>query len=198
MNADLRQLKAELRREARRIRAGLDPQWRAKASRAICAGILELPEIKNPETRHIAVFSSFGDEIDTRPLLEELIRAKGGVLLPRVTGKQLEFRRVADLNRGMQPAYKGILEPEPAVWPETVEPDAMDLIVVPGLIYDRRGYRIGYGGGFYDALLAEPRRCRAIGIVFSPLLRPASLPISPHDRPVDAIQTEETLWITEG
>lgn len=195
MTDDLSQLKNTLRQEAIRIRDGLDPGWRAEASAAIRAGILALPEVAAPTARDIAVFASFGAEIETFPLLEALIERKGAVLLPRVVKgeKRLEFRRVANLARGLLPAYQDILEPNPRAWPEVVEPLGMDLIVVPGLTYDRRGYRLGYGGGFYDKLLGSPRRCRAVGIVFGPLLREEPLPAAEWDRPVDAILTESGM-----
>lgn len=193
----LRQRKLALRGEARQIRDGLDPAWRAEASAAIRAGILALPEVAAPETRAVALFASFGSEIETFPLLETLIERQGGVLLPRVVKgeSRLEFRRVTNLARGLVPAYQEILEPDPHAWPEVVEPLAMDLIVVPGLCYDRRGYRIGYGGGFYDRLLTQPRHCRAVGIIYGPLLRTEPLPTSPWDCAVDAILTESGLTL---
>jgi 5-formyltetrahydrofolate cyclo-ligase len=220
MTDNLRQLKSALRREARARRAALEPEWRAAASAAICARILALPElqpspaedsIRNPQSAirnptpssalraprllQVAVFASFGEEIDTYPLLGRLIELAGGVLLPRVVAaeRRLEFRRVTDLAHGLVPAYQGIPEPDPAAYPETVAPEAMDLIVVPGLLYDRCGYRLGYGGGFYDKLLAQPRRCRAAGIVFSPLLTDHDLPAADFDRPVDLIVTESGI-----
>lgn len=197
----LRQLKAALRREARRRREALDPAWRAAAAAAIREGILALPEVRAEGTRNISVFASFGSEIDTYPLLERIIEKHGGVLLPRVVadaggaggGRRLEFRRVNDLGKGLAPAYQGIPEPDPDVYPETVAAGEMDLIVVPGLIFDRRGFRLGYGGGFYDRLLAGARRCRAVGIVYGPLLGEEPLPAGEYDRPVDAIVTEAGL-----
>lgn len=197
---ELTELKSALRRDARQIRKILDIQWRAEASAALCEAVLALPEVQSPDTRHIAVFCSFGDEIETRPLLDQLIRLKGGVLLPRVVPgeRRLEFHRVTDLAFGLAPAAYGIQEPDPAAWPETLAPEAMDLIVVPGLIYDRRGYRVGYGGGFYDQLLAQPRHCRAVGVIFSPLVTNKPLPLAPWDQPVDALVTEEGLLSLSG
>ena len=187
----LKTLKAALRREALERRAALDPAWRARAAAAIRRRLLDLPELA--AARNVALFASVGDEINTHPLIAHLIRAKGSILLPRTLSaeRRLEFRRVSDFRHGFLSAWRGIREPDPAVHTETVAPEQMDLIIVPGLSFDRRGFRIGYGGGFYDELLGHPRAGRVIGIVFSPLLRAAPLPTAPWDRPVDAICTDE-------
>jgi len=189
----LKTLKAALRREAFERRAALSPAWRARASEAIRGRILDLPELA--AARNIALFASIDDEINTYPLIAKLIRAKGSILLPRalIAERRLELRRVRDFRHGFLRAWKGIPEPDPAVHTESVAPEQMDLILVPGLTFDRRGFRIGYGGGFYDELLGHPRAGRAIGIVFSPLLRAEPLPTAPWDRPVDAICTDEEL-----
>lgn len=195
MTADLREIKAEARQAARARRKELDAAFRAEASAAIRNRILQLPEVQADATRNFALFASVGEEINLWPLLIELIRCKGSVLLPRTikTERRLAFHRVSDLRVGFIEAWGGIREPDPAAWPETVEASPMDLIIVPGLTFDRRGYRIGYGGGFYDELLARPRACRAVGIVFSPLVSEVPLPTDAWDRPVDAVLTEKGL-----
>ena len=192
-----KELKAVLRREAIAQRAALDPLWRAHASTAICRHLLALPEMA--AARAVALFCSFNHEINTYPLLARLIRAKGSVLLPITLMKErrLDFRRVNDFRHGFVLTKKGIREPDPAIYPEVVDTEDMDLIIVPGQLYDRRGYRIGFGGAFYDGLLARPRTCRAIGIIFSPLLTDTPLILEPWDRHVDAICTEEGIMDIE-
>jgi 5-formyltetrahydrofolate cyclo-ligase len=188
--AELRQTKAAMRREAMARRKALDPVWRAEASAAITRRVLELPEIGSAGT--VALYASFGHEIDTHPLIHELIRRKGSVALPcALRGPtRLEFRRIRAFPEGCLSGYQGILEPNMQSCPEIVEIDRMDVILVPGLLFDRRGYRVGYGGGYYDLLLAQPHAAHAIGLAFSPLLVDEPLPTGPWDRPVDAICTE--------
>ncbi len=192
--ASLRESKAALRREAMARRKGLDPAWRAETSAAITRRVLELPEVESART--VALYASFGHEIDTHPLIQELIRCKGSVALPCALSNpaRLEFRRVSAFPAGCLSGYKGILEPDARTCREVMEISRMDMIVVPGLLFDRRGYRIGYGGGFYDRILAQPRAARALGLVFSPLLVD-NIPVGPWDRPVDAM-IAETGFIT--
>jgi 5-formyltetrahydrofolate cyclo-ligase len=89
----------------------------------------------------------------------------------------------------LQSGAFGILEPA-ADWPQLVVSE-VDLILVPCLGCDRAGYRLGYGGGFYDRLLADPdwAQIPTIGITFSPMWV-ETLPIDLWDRPLDRICTE--------
>ncbi len=78
---------------------------------------------------------------------------------------------------------------EPPSEYEEILPEALDLILVPGLAFDKSGYRLGYGGGFYDRILG-----RGLGLKIGICLREnlwESLPVEPHDERVDYIITEE-------
>jgi hypothetical protein len=91
-----------------------------------------------------------GGEISTRRILEELFREKRAVALPRIEGSDLRLHRVTSMAQ-LAPGRFGITEPladTPAV--SESEPD---LLLVPGVAFDRRGHRVGYGKGFYDRLL---------------------------------------------
>lgn len=85
--------------------------------------------------------------------------------------------------------HYGILEPDPAL-PQLLA-ENIDLLLVPAVAIDRGGYRLGYGGGYYDRLRADPcwRQIPTIGIVFD-FAYVDSLPIDPWDLPLDAVCTE--------
>ena len=123
----------------------------------------------------------------TREILEAVLASDRVLLLPRVVASRLEFAAVADLktlNRGRF----GVLEPGAASRPVQLAPS--DLVFVPGMAFDRRGGRLGRGGGHYDR--AFPPAFEApvlIGIGFS-LQLIESVPMGPHDRRVDGVITE--------
>jgi 5-formyltetrahydrofolate cyclo-ligase len=179
-----------LRREGRRRRAGLGAPWREEASRAIAQRVLHLPEVET--ARAISLYASFGSEVCTHWLIGQLLARHKTVVLPVVLHGQhrLELRAIDSFPEGFAPGDFGILEPLPLHHPEVVDVDALDLILVPGILFSRLGYRLGYGGGYYDRLLAEAHHAPAIGLAFSPLVI-EHIPPDPWDRPVDAICTEK-------
>ncbi len=93
----------------------------------------------------------------------------------------------------LEPGTYGLREPDPA-WP-TIQPEQVDLILVPMVAGDRQGYRLGYGGGFYDRLFSAPQwqAIPKVGLIFDELLV-ESLPHEPWDQPLDAICTDQQ-WV---
>jgi 5-formyltetrahydrofolate cyclo-ligase len=158
---------------------------------------LDLPEIRAART--VAGFVSTRSEIDTEPLLEQLRKRGVDVVLPRVsTGlipPRLRFHRTktrSDLVFGIF----GLLEPGMEC-PE-LSAHEIDVFMVPGLAFDKRGARIGYGGGFYDELAAyvhahpDASNARFIGYTFEFQLVEAC-PSGEWDVPLDTIVTDERV-----
>lgn len=131
--------------------------------------------------------SAFPEEIATAPLLRR-VRDEGRTLLcPRVDRRQRRLRlfQIDRPDRDLRPGRLGI--PEPSDDCQEVDAGAIDWVLVPGLAFDRRGYRLGRGGGYYDRLLAEladdiPRWSLAL-----PPQLVEGLPIEPHDRRVHGL-----------
>ena len=184
--------KAALRQQARAGRRELEAAWRAEASATIAQTLLASDEVAHAQT--ISLYVSFGTEVQTHWLIGQLLAMHKDVVLPVVLHGQhrLELRVATAFPQGFKKGDFGILEPQPQYHPQVVEVDALDLILVPGLLFCRHGYRIGYGGGYYDRLLAEAHHAPAIGLAFSPQVTHA-LPADPWDRPVDKICTEKGL-----
>ena len=128
------------------------------------------------------------DEADPALLLKALARSGVHIAFPRVTAKDvaLDFHLVPD-GEILSPGRHGILEPL-AHWPKV----APRFLLVPLLAYDDQGYRLGYGGGYYDRTLAFLSAARAVGIAYSGQ-RMETLPHDSHDHPLDAILTEQGL-----
>ena len=86
----------------------------------------------------------------------------------------------------LEPGFKGILEPRTRM---PVDPSTADVVIVPGVAFDARGNRLGYGGGFYDSFLSECGDVPRIGVCFEVQVVD-EVPVAEHDLPVDVIVTE--------
>lgn len=144
------------------------------------------------QAQRIFCYYSVGREVSTRDLLEDAVNKGKTVALP-VSGPHGEmafFRYTGTLQTGRY----GI--PEPVCGKELV-PEKEDLILVPGLCFDRMGYRLGQGGGYYDRYLAA-HRGTTMGLCRDRFLREA-LPRSWNDLPVEYVLTEtETIDSKSG
>ncbi len=100
----------------------------------------------------IFIFASFGTEVDTHRIIEKLLSLGKSVCIPRIVKKHTMAAVKIESLEELRPNKMGILEP---VNGEEIAPEEIDLIVVPGVAFDRRGYRIGYGGGFYDLFMSR-------------------------------------------
>ncbi len=183
----LKKLKRAMRDEIRARRDAMPEADRADASRAIAEHVLALPELEGAGT--VMVFWSFGSEVDTAPLIAGLVRAGVRVALPRIEGADLVPTAYAP-GDPLRSASFGAMEPTAG---EELEPAALDVIVVPGVAFDRRGGRVGYGSGFYDRLLARRRPAATVAVGFD-LQLVDEVPSGPADVPVDVVVTElETI-----
>jgi 5-formyltetrahydrofolate cyclo-ligase len=136
----------------------------------------------------VAGYHAHQDEADPSLLLLELARAGAPIAFPRVWAKDraLEFHLVPE-GEILRPGAYGIHEPLDH-WPRAVPA----LLLVPLLGFDDQGYRLGYGGGYYDRTLAALPKARAIGIAYAGQ-RMDFLPHDAHDYPLNAVLTENGL-----
>jgi 5-formyltetrahydrofolate cyclo-ligase len=161
---------------------------RLAAGEAAAAHLAASPEFAR--SRRVACFSALSHEIASDPLIGAVCRAGKEVLLPRMVLSRgfLEFVRVGseeELGEGPQ----GAREPRSGE-AETLDED--DLVVVPGLAFDRQGNRLGHGGGWYDRTLARESmriRVRAIGFAYDAQIVD-EVPHAARDVRMDAIVTE--------
>ena len=184
----IRRQKARRRREAL-ARLGALPGGRvAAASGRIARRVLESPAWTRSRTVHTYV-SSLPGEVDTHALIDAARVQGKAVLVPVVAGRGEPLRHagidgLGELSRGPL----GLLQPAS---PRFVEP-APDLVLVPGVLFDRRGFRLGRGGGFYDRFLAALAGGVRIGLIYDEFLVDR-VPTEDHDVPVDAVVTPSGL-----
>jgi 5-formyltetrahydrofolate cyclo-ligase len=184
---DLKRRKRALRRKVGARRDAMPPEERERLGQAVARNLLALPEVRQAST--VMAFSSFGSEVDSGPIIEQLARDGRRVVLPRVEGRTIVpvGYRSGD---PVKPSSFGALEPAAG---EPVGPEEIDVVVVPGLAFDRRGHRVGYGGGFYDRFLGRLRPdALTVGICFSVQVVD-EVPHGRGDRPVDLVVTEQGL-----
>lgn len=188
MNSD--SPKRALRQQMNSIRAGLDSEACARAGARIVDVFERLPEFR--DFRTFALFASMAGEPDTRPLFERIVGSGRQAFLPRcLADGRLEFVLVEDWSV-LAPGRFGILEPAESAAPAGAS--SIDLFLLPGLAFDRRGARLGRGGGYYDRSL--PPGCLAWGLAFESQWI-SLVPNDAHDRPVDGVLTEAGFTRTD-
>ena len=184
------QAKREARVAAAAARASAFAAAGAGAGEALAAR--EFPVILGCGNRVVSGFHAFGDEINVLPLLARLARAGWETALPVVVakGKPLEFRAWVP-GAPLVPGRWDIPQP-----PEGAKVVAPDVVLVPLLAFDRQGYRLGYGGGFYDRTLAGLRAEKAItaiGVAFAGQ-EVQAVPRDSFDARLDYMMTEREIF----
>jgi len=180
----LKQAKRALRREVLAERDALASDDRTARSEAIAERFLELTEVADAETA--LAFWSFGSEVETAPLIARLRSRGTTVALPRIEGNDV-VPVVATPGARMSATSFGAMEPAEGRVLDVAE---LDLVVVPGVAFDRSCGRVGYGGGYYDRLLGERRAgAAAIAIAFG-LQVVDRVPSGAVDRRLDGVVTE--------
>lgn len=179
-------VKAALRDSALRARRVLSSDERDLAAHAAAERLLALPPLRRPGT--VLVYAAMRDEIDPAPAFDALTGRGARLLFPRVVEGGLEAVAATDL-RTLTSGYRGIREPSgPAV-----DPEQIDIVIVPGVAFDPNGGRLGHGGGHYDRLLAVvPASALRVGLAFACQMVPR-VPREDHDLPVDLVVTERGL-----
>ena len=190
---DIEQVKAALRAEAVARRDALPADVRQAAGEVIAAR--EFPLTIAPGTV-VSGFMPMKSEINPLPLLRRLAEQGVALALPAVPGRgkpltMRAWRWGEPLNSGVW----GIREPKP----DAAEVDP-DTLLVPLLAFDRKGYRLGYGGGYYDRTIAGLRvrkTVTAVGIAFS-AQEVSTVPITPRDSRLDLVLTEREIIDLRG
>jgi len=178
-----RRLRSALSERRRRV----SPAEAAHAGAALASAVLAESRVRR--AARVALYAAFDGELPTRALFDALGSLSIARLLPRFEGGAITWARAADW-QDLAPGAFGILEPKAP--PEPL--DTNDVVFVPGIAFDRRGGRLGRGGGHYDR--AFPPGAQApwlVGVGYS-FQWVAELPHDSRDRRVDAIVTEHG-WV---
>ncbi|MFV5335807.1 5-formyltetrahydrofolate cyclo-ligase [Bacillus paralicheniformis] len=187
-------MKRSLRNEVRKRLANMPEQEFLLKAEAIHRKLFQSKQWKKASV--IALTISRNREVPTEPIIEQARLEGKTVCIPKCMPdtKEMHFRSFQD-ESDLEVVYFGLQEP---IVHKTgrMEPEDIDFILVPGICYDRTGYRIGYGGGYYDRYLSGFTKdtaslafeCQVIDHV----------PKEPHDIPVEQIFTEDAVYTCSG
>ncbi|MCM3757000.1 5-formyltetrahydrofolate cyclo-ligase [Sporosarcina aquimarina] len=158
-----------------------------KKSNCIRLRLLETAEFIKAET--VAITISRTTEVQTRTIIEACWRLGKNVVVPKCNPEQktMDFRKITSFEQ-LETVYLDLQEPNP-ITTDSVKKIEIDLLIVPGVVFTKEGYRIGYGGGYYDRFL-ETYTKETLSIAFEVQLVD-QVPIESHDIPVGKILTEE-------
>lgn len=178
--------KKELREDIKTKLINLDSNTREEISNKLAEHLLQSDLWKNASTVGITV--SGGIEWDTEPIIRQGWKEGKRMVVPKSIHKtrELHFYQLEDYDQ-LEVVYYNLREPNPEVT-ERVDKQEIDLLIVPGLVYDKRGYRVGFGGGYYDRFLADFTN-KTVSMFYSKQLVD-ELPDESFDIPVQTLLTE--------
>jgi 5-formyltetrahydrofolate cyclo-ligase len=196
MSADVSELKKAIREEAharRNAQANKD-----ELSRAICERLVALPEYQSAGT--VLYYVDVRSEVRTRDYLATALRHDKRIVVPYCVEGELELFHLTSMDELAVGMYR-ILEPRPelrAMPEKRVGVEELDLIVVPGVAFDREGGRMGHGKGYYDKLLEHARPdTPLVALAFECQMFP-QIPMDAHDVSMDKVITEAAVYGGRG
>lgn len=187
----LEESKRWLRRYLIRRRQAIPEKFRRRWSKQAVEKLLRSPYYKKAKV--VATFLSFGSEIMTDGLVQHAWKQGKKVLVPMTTDGFdmpffVTFQRGDKLKKTPHGPFELIEKKKPFPF------HSIDLVILPGLGFDANGFRLGYGGGVYDRILAKTPQAKHIGIFYGAQFMPV-LPRGKHDRKMHAIVTEQRVLI---
>ena len=176
--------KADIRTRVLRKLKGQAEEERNRKSEAIRRKLSRLTVFRRAGT--VCCYAALPYEVQTWRVIQQMLASGKRVVVPVVEGRRLRLSELRDPAKDLAPGAFGVREPTPATF-RPMRPERVDLVVVPGLAFDRSGHRLGHGHGYFDRLLARlPRATARVGLCFEfQLLN--RLPTEPHDSAVHQV-----------
>lgn len=172
--------KQQLRKEIREKKRAMTPQQIVQKSEELARQLYGHPLYQN--ARCIYGYLPYNQEVRTTQMLAQALADGKRVAVPKVYGDTMRFHYITDLSR-VEKGYCGIPEP---MGDEPVAGEEHALVLMPGLAFDGKGGRMGYGGGFYDKFLDAERNHPTLALCYD-FQMVSCVPVEEHDHPVDAV-----------
>ncbi len=161
-----------------------------RKSRLIKQKLFQMPEYRQAQT--VMFYAAKIGEVDTEEMIKETLKKKKKVVVPKVKGKKLIPFELRDWAADLKKGAFGIKEPKDEAL-RSLSLETIDLVIVPGICFDMKKNRLGYGYGYYDRFLAKlPERTKAFGVAFE-LQFIGTIPCLQNDENLDKIITEKRI-----
>ncbi|MBR2356757.1 MAG: 5-formyltetrahydrofolate cyclo-ligase [Lentisphaeria bacterium] len=189
--SDLKAVKDALRKKFLALRAAMSPVEHLALNGAISARLLAMEEFAAADT--VVGYATDGNEVDVRSVLENALIVGKKIALVRYdkTRKSYDPVEITSFQEDLEVAKFGLLEPK-ADLPKAVLSEK-SLWLVPAVAFDRKGTRLGRGGGFYDRMLTEYPG-RKVGVFYQNQYSEEALPCAEHDQKLDLAVTEDRVY----
>lgn len=189
------EIRSSLRKQKMAERDTLSEIDQYTRSSRICVNLFKLEQIQKAQT--VFVYMDYRSEVQTMEFINLCILTEKTVTIPYTMPqeKKLVSVRITNPERDVEPGYCGILEPLDRLLQTAVtEPQNIDVAIIPGSVFDRKGGRLGYGGGYYDRFLSGPAsRAFRIGIAYEVQIV-EKVPLQEHDQTMDMVITEKNIY----
>jgi len=190
--------KRKIRQEFLKKRNNLSRDEIKSKSEKIEKELFSLPEFQRAKT--VMFYVSFRSEVETEKMTRNALKLKKKIVIPVVHGEKIVVSEIKNLKKELTKGSFGIKEPKKE-FRRRVNQKEIDLVVVPGVVFGKRGGRLGYGRGYYDRFLrsksirsrmSRSRQCALIGLAFD-LQIARKIPLVKRDMKVDKIVTESGI-----
>jgi len=185
-------MKQSLKSQIFKKRNSLSKEEIKEKSNKIKNNLFSLKEFK--KAKNIMFYVSFNNEVNTQEIIKELLSKKGKTIIVPYTIKddfRLHISELKDFNE-LEPKTFGILEPKD-LYIREFNSDKLDIVIVPGIAFDKKSHRIGYGYGYYDRFLKTIKKGTVkIGLAFDFQLV-EKIPKEKHDVPMDIVVTDKEV-----
>lgn len=187
--------KQKLRKIYKQIRSNIPLQERRKKSETICEHLLNSPEYA--AYQHILVYAAIQSEAELHKFCEQAWKDKKSLYFPRVQNKDMEFYQIREWGQLKEGSFH-VPEPDIAEYDLTVfDGKTSAWMLVPGVAFDAHGWRMGYGGGFYDRYLDRFLDLHRTGIAFGEQIA-EQIPVEVFDHRMDDVITEQQWYRPDG
>ena len=192
MNENVKEVKRNLRNQYKQYRLDLPADVKADYDKKICDALMQLVSFKYSDT--ILMYAPIEGEIDVMPIAECALRMGKKVAFPRCVEepRNLDFKYISSIDELRSGSYS-IAEPTEDM--ESVKDLSRSICIIPGIVFDKEGYRVGYGKGYYDRFLAVYDGTK-FGLAYSECILD-SVPRGRFDRHVDILISEKGVKIAK-